>query len=183
MCCERATLACYALYLLPAFGSPIMFLPSPYTLDQPLSKLGAWALPSVSIWTGSHWLTPYFLLSHDPPDTTPPYSPTPFPSCKFSSPGFNYPELRHIPFLQLLHDYATRTCLFRSAPWWPSLHVKVFSTPHFALDVGQSGPSSGAPPWYLFYTITFWGVGCFIHVKAYHDLNNNVDNDSNNDTS
>ena len=135
---------------------------------------------------------PLFLSLPWPPDTTPdtsaPYSPTLLPSCKFSSPGFNYPEYCHISFLHLLCDHAVCTCLFRSTPWWLSSHIKVLSASHFAWNAGHSGPSSAASPWYLFNTnMTFWGVGCFIPIKAHHHhhhhRNNEGANDNNKDIS
>ena len=115
------------------------------------------------------------------PDTTPPYSPTPLSSCKFSSPGFQYPEYCHISFLPLLWDHAVCTCLFRSTPCWLSLHLKVLSASHFAWNAGHSDPSSGTSSWHLFDTnMTFWGVGGFIPIKAHHRHHRNKgDNDNN----
>lgn len=96
--------AWYSLCFLPAFGSAIMFLCGPHILDRALWKLRAQALlslsfPSVSISRASHDLTPYFLLSHDPPDTVSLYPPAPLPSCKFLSPGIKYPGYCHISLL------------------------------------------------------------------------------------
>lgn len=121
----------HSLCVLPAFGSAVTFFRSPHILDRALRDLRAQALlslsfPPFSVSRASHDLTDYFLLSHDPPDTVSLYPPTPLPSCKFSFPHIKHPGYCHISLLQVLCDHVMQSCLFRSAPSWPSLHIKVF---------------------------------------------------------
>lgn len=141
----------YALYLclllapLPPSSPALPFWTHYFANSEPgLSSLSS---SHLFPFRGLLTLSPPILLSHGPTDMASWDPLTALPSYRFplleggtldTVPSSSFPSMQSTPAFSYW------------LPWSPS-HMNTFCALHFVLDAGQSGPLSGASPWYLFY--------------------------------